>query len=291
MIKKLVFIICLLFVISCLGFTAEARQYDGLWFLGFNLHKDIFNDVQTRRAVAQAIDRKFITTRIFSEEVVPNGVIPPGMSGYDPAFRDVGYAPKKNKKLAGQTLVLLHTDGVKTVKAAQKIKKDLEAVGLKVKLQQAAYSNQDGWERELKSGRHHLFLMGYKNDAIETVFIGDKVSRLFHAPGCEKIPDADTQVIFGSYEEATSANYAPDALCQPKPMPKKDTPDLLNALFHSQGEANFTYYSNPRVDNLLDQLNQLDPVLSSLRLEKLKEANRLIVEDVPTVNLFYITRL
>jgi len=70
-----------------------------------------------------------------------------------------------------------------------------------------------------------------------------------------------------------------------------DTYALLQPLFHSSGNANFMFYSSKRVDTLLEQLEQIDVAVASAREPKLKEINEILVEDAPTVNLFYITKL
>jgi ABC-type transport system substrate-binding protein len=291
----------ILFLICNLSFgiysLAEAKEYDGLWFMGFNLHKDIFSDARVRQAVNYAIDRKYIAQRIMSEEVVPSGVIPPNMSGYDPQLKGYDYDVARAKKLlkaarySGGKLTLLHTDGVKTISIAKRIKKDLAMVGLEVSLKQMDYSDQEKWQKELESGRHHLFLMGYKITEMDKILIGDKLTKYFHVVGCEGIPSSDNQIIFGTYEEATAAGYIPDPVCKPQSSVKTDTYDLLNPLFRIQGSANFTFYSNDRVDALLDQILQIDPSLTRVRAVKYMEINRILQKDAPTVNLFYISKL
>jgi len=238
---------CLAVLISLAIFSiAYAKEYDGLFFMGFNLHKDVFNDKNVRYAVNYAIDRKYIANDIMSEEVVPNGIIPPGMEGYSPTLEGFSFDPKKAKKLLkkplGIELALLHTDGLKTVQIAEKIKSDLAAVGIKVKTKMVDYSDQDKWEAELKSGRHHLFLMGYKAGFID-------------------------------------------------PTAEVSTTDLIEPLFGSDGSANFTYYENQRVDNLINQVIQTDKAIAGLRQTKLLEINKIILKDAPTINLFYISKL
>lgn len=243
--------------ISILGFIilmfglispAHAKEYDGLFFMGFNLHKDVFNDKNVRYAINYAIDRKYIVQSIMSEEVVPAGMIPPGMTGYDKALKGLEYEPKKAKRLlknaSGTNLILLHTDGVKTIKIAEKIKKDLNAAGIKVTTRQVEYSDQAKWENELKSGRHHLFLMGYK----------------------------------AGFNDVTMEA-------------KIDSFDLLFPLFSSNGQANFTYYESRQVDNLFDQILVIDKAITDLRGEKLSKINKIVFNDAPSVNLFYIPKL
>jgi ABC-type oligopeptide transport system substrate-binding subunit len=68
---------------------ASAKGYDGVWFLGFNLNSPLFSDENAkpvRQAVAMAIDRDKIAKKIVGDDVVPVGIIPPGMEGYNPAL-------------------------------------------------------------------------------------------------------------------------------------------------------------------------------------------------------------
>ncbi len=258
--KILVIGICILFGICVLGFGywsfAEMKEYDGLWFLGFNMAKDIFGDKNgslVRQAINHAINRKRIV-EIIGDTNIPTGVIPIGMPGYDPELQGFPYNlslakslmlkagyPLNDKRL--KVLTLLHTDGKKTIEIAKWIKRDLINLGIDLTLKEVKYEEQEAWERELSSGKYHMLLMGYKATS------------------------------WGS-EEA-----------------KADTVKLLYPLFHSGGSANFTFYSNSRVDELLDQLESIDISLSSMREGKLKEINRVLLEDPPTVNLFYITKL
>src|SRR3989339_695187 len=160
-----------IFLISLCSLS-YASDYDGVWFLGFNLHKDIFSDLRVRQAVAYSIDRKQIV-KIVSDEVVPSSIIPPSFKEYDSSLPKYTYDTAKASQLlkaAGYTakdkslknLTLLHTDGVVTKKIAALIKKNLLKIGITVKLKEVEYDNPALWVKELKSGRHHMFLMGYK---------------------------------------------------------------------------------------------------------------------------------
>ena len=170
-------IIVILFVICHLSFVicslAQAKEYDGLWFLGFNLKQDVPAKKEIREAVAKSISIEFMVTKIISDEVVPGSIVPPGMDGYDKQI----LPPEKDLKLAAalikksgipqkklKNLVLLHTDGVKTIQIADLIKKDLWEVGIDIKLEKIAYAEQEKWAEALSSGKYDFFLMGYKSD-------------------------------------------------------------------------------------------------------------------------------
>lgn len=66
-----------------------------------------------------------------------------------------------------------------------------------------------------------------------------------------------------------------------------DPSNFLSVLLHSRqrGDNNNTFYSNPRVDALLDSADSL--LDSARRLELYREAERLIVADAPWVPLFH----
>ena len=108
---------------------------------------------------------------------------------------------------------------------------------MRVTLVQVSYRDENKWERELKSGKHQLFLMGYK---------------------AESVPDSVS---------------------------------LLEPLFRTGGTANFTGYSDPAIDMMLDQLSVIDPAMYQARELKLKEINKALYKDLPVLVLFYIEKL
>ncbi|MBU0573632.1 MAG: hypothetical protein KKH83_04055 [Candidatus Margulisbacteria bacterium] len=285
-----------------LSTTAFAAEYDGVFFMGFNTHKDIFEVREVRQAFNYAINREYIATEIASAEVAPTGIIPPGMLGYDEVLAGYPRDIKKAKQLmkeAGfsmsdsriKNISLLHTDGVKTRKMAQRIKEDLADIGVKVRLKEVDYADQEYWASELESGRHHLFLMGYKASALDAIYIGDKLMKVFHAVTCPELPPADRQQFLYSYEGAVVSGYRPCDVCKPQPERQPTTIDLLNPLFHTGGSANLTYYHNRKVDNLLDEAAGIDPTLTSALRPKYEEINSILQNDSITVNLFYIEKL
>ncbi|MBN3033334.1 MAG: hypothetical protein JW873_04495 [Candidatus Saganbacteria bacterium] len=238
---------------------ASAKEYDGIWFLGFNLRQPPFERPLVRQAAAVCLDAAAFTA-IMSEETVPAGFIPPGLAGHDPLLapyrRDPAYAKTLMKRagysLADQRLkklTLLHTDGIKTIAIAKEIKRELAALGMKLALVEVSYRDAARWQKELKSGRHQLFLMGYKADA--------------NAP----------------FSSAEALGRRPDSAA------------LLEPLFHSGGAANFSGYTNPEVDMLFDQLDVLSPALLGERELKLKAINGALYKELPGVVLFYIEKL
>ncbi|MCX5726624.1 MAG: ABC transporter substrate-binding protein [Candidatus Saganbacteria bacterium] len=283
---------------------AQAKEYDGVWFLGFNMEKDVFNGGSgklVRKAISLSVNKERIN-KIIGTEIIPTGIIPSGMPGFDPAQSGYQLNTKKAKTLmagAGysvmdkrlKNLTLLHTDGVKTIEIAKWIKRDLQVLGIDVQFVEVKYSDQTTWNNELKSGKYDMFLMGYKATPMGPLLVGDRDSKLFHTVDCPDIPIPEKQVLFDSYDEAVKAGYKPDEACSPKKDKEVDTYSLLDPLFHSYGEANFTFYRKGEVDRLLDQVSLIDISIKTSREEKFKEINKVLLEDPPVVPLFYITKL
>jgi len=298
--------ICILVLGNWSFCFAEAKQYDGIWFLGFNTHKDLFGDVNgkiVRQAVTIAIDRDKIAKRIIGDEVVPIGIIPPGMEGYDsslPAYSHDYKEAKKLMKSAGyslydkrlKTITLLHTDGVKTKEIVDEIKRDLINLGFDIQTTQVPYSNTAQWNKELSSGKYHLFVMGYKAGNLGQIFIGDKLTQLFHTFTCFRNSTNEADIAyFNRYEEAVKAGFSPCPVCKPQPEAEPKTLSLIQPLIYSEGTANFTFFRNKRMDILLEELSTMDESLKASRQDKFEEISRTIWEECPVVPLFYITKL
>jgi ABC-type transport system substrate-binding protein len=161
-----------------------AKEYDGIWFAGFNLNKTIFQGASgklIRQAFNFAVNRKDICTKIIDDETVPSSIIPPSMPGFDESIRGNRYDIKEAKKLmkkAGLTmndsrikeLFMVHTSGIKTIAIAQAIKLYLADIGVKINLVEMESEEQEKWQKELESGKYHLFLMGYKAEKPDDPF-------------------------------------------------------------------------------------------------------------------------
>jgi len=307
LIGKLVIVILFVICSFVIGHSfAYAKEYDGVWFLGFNQNKDLFGDENgkvVRQAVLIAIDRDKIAKKIIGDDTVPIGVIPPGMEGYDPELpayphsfgqakqmmKSVGY-PLYDKRL--KSITLLHTDGEKTKEIVNEIKRNLINIGFDILTTEIPYSDTVAWQKELASGKYHLFVMGYKAGNMGQIFIGDKATSTFHTFTCYKNPTNEADIAyFNKYSEAVEAGFSPDPICKPEPEKEPNTLALVQPLFYSEGEANFTRFSNRRADIVLEELSRLDASLKASRADKFEELGRIIWEESPIVPLFYITRL
>jgi ABC-type transport system substrate-binding protein len=304
MIGALIIVSC--FVLGASSFCfASAKQYDGVWFLGFNLKKDIFsgdNGKLVRQAVTMAVDRTRIATKIVGDDTVPVNIIPPGMEGYlslESYPHDYRQA-KTIMKRAGYTIAdkrlkaitLLHTDGEKTKQIVDEIKIDLINLGFDITTTQLSYSDTKTWQKELASGKYDLFVMGYKAGSVGEIFVGDKATNLFHTFTCFENTTIEADIVyFNHYDEAIKAGFTPDTVCKPQPEVVPGTIDLIKPLLYTEGEANMMRFSSKRVDILLEELSGLDPAMKASRSDRFEEISRIVWEECPVVPLFYITRL
>lgn len=232
MIKFWSLVLCLWSLVFGLWSPSYAAEYDGIWFLSFNLSTPPFNNIKVREAVSRCLDLHQIATQIASEESQPASFIPPGMGGYDGTIKSFKQNLKFAKRLMQdanylpnnsilKNLTLLHTNGVKTIAIAKKIQFDLKQIGLSLKLIEMDSLNEEKWGYELASKKYSLFLMGFKGDSPS---------------------------------------------------------ELLGPLFKTNGEANFSGYSNLTFDRQLEQAAN-------------QGLNRTLYKDLPAILLFYIEKL
>jgi oligopeptide transport system substrate-binding protein len=71
-----------------------------LYYIGFNTAEPPFDDVNVRRAFCQAVDKEHIVNVILRDMVnVADGILPPGMPGYNEALEGLDYDVEEAKAL------------------------------------------------------------------------------------------------------------------------------------------------------------------------------------------------
>ncbi len=69
-------------------------------YLGFNFSKPPFDDVNIRRAFSKAVDKDKLASLVFRDMVQPaDGILPPGMPGFNKNLADLGYDINKAREL------------------------------------------------------------------------------------------------------------------------------------------------------------------------------------------------
>ena len=209
-----------------------------------------FNDARVRRALSYAIDRARIASYSTGRVSVAKGVLPKGVSSYNPDLKGYAHNPKRARALLkeanyrddpGNPIPLIYSNGNDAPyygKAALSIQADLKNIGMTVSLAPMRYSDLKAKAGTRGVGGARLALMGWNQD----------------------YPDP--------------ANY-------------------LDPLFNSRSitptsSLNRSFYSNARVDSLLDAGLKMPP--GPARLKRYSEAESLIVADAPVVFLHHFQR-
>ncbi|MFH1826166.1 MAG: ABC transporter substrate-binding protein [bacterium] len=238
--------------------SASEPTYDGIWFLGFNLENEVFRDVRVRQAVNQIIKKDNIQ-EIVSAEAVPIGVIPPGMLGYDPELKPVEYSLKEARSLMKKAGLPLADERLKNITL-------LHTDGVKTRAIVERLTN------DLSNAGIKVYALEMRYSATDE--------------WAEELIDGDFDIFLMGFKADIEKLYTEEAS-----TPTIDSYGLVEPLFGSSGEANFTGYRNADVDLLLYQLAGLNKVLTSERHEKLQEINDILYQDLPVIPLFYIEQL
>jgi ABC-type transport system substrate-binding protein len=251
------FLICS-FVI-CHSSFALAKEYDGIWFMGMNLRNDLFKSLDVRKAVNLAIDKESIVSKIVSAESTPLSIIPPGMLGYDPDLTYPVEGLKEAKALMRKAGYPMNDQRLKSLKL-------LHTDG--VKTVAIAQQIQD----DLKN-------IGMKVELVEVSYKDEE-------KWASELASGKYDFFLMGYKAGIEQLFATE-----EASVMVDSYNLIEPLFKTGGQANFTGYSNAEVDKRLKQLSGLDMALKSERHKKLKEINQMLFEDHPIVVLFYIEKL
>jgi oligopeptide transport system substrate-binding protein len=81
----------------------ETVSFD-FFYLAFNTEEEPFDDPLVRKAFAQAIDKEALVEVVLLDlAVIANGVIPPGIPGFDEAFAGIPYDPEAAAETLAQS--------------------------------------------------------------------------------------------------------------------------------------------------------------------------------------------
>lgn len=77
----------------------EAESLD-VYYIGFNAEEPPFDNPDVRRALHMAVDKELLANTILNELVTPaDGILPPGLPGYNPDLEGVPYDPEAAREL------------------------------------------------------------------------------------------------------------------------------------------------------------------------------------------------
>ena len=207
------------------------------FYIGFNATKPPFDDANIRRAFSQAIDKDKLVSLVFKGMVQrADGILPPGMPGYNEALQGLGYDIDKAKELIAQSsygdVSGLPPITITTMGWGGPIEADLEAIvyqwrqnlGVEVKVRQLEPGR---FLYNLKEEKDEMYSLGWiadyphPQDFLDILFhsgadnnygeySNPEVSALLEAAGVE----GDSELSLALYQQAEQKLVA-DAACLP----------------------------------------------------------------------------
>ena len=154
--------------------TVELYRYPelSLSFLGLNAAAPPLDNLDVRRAIAHAIDRKALVDESPELRREAVGVLPPGLSGYSPEFKALEHDPQKARRLLaaagypeGRGLPPIElasaSKSASAQRVTQRIRDDLAEVGIHVELVPVSWAEMG---ERLANGTAGMFLLGWVAD-------------------------------------------------------------------------------------------------------------------------------
>lgn len=144
------------------------------YYIGFNTTKPPFDDADIRRAFSQAIDKDKLVSLVFRDMMQPaNGILPPGMPGYNEALSGLDFDIAGAKELIASSMYgdvsQLPPITITTMGQGGAISSDLEAIinewrhnlGVEVKVRQL---EPERFLYHLMEEKDEMFYMGWVAD-------------------------------------------------------------------------------------------------------------------------------
>lgn len=137
----------------------------GGYYLGLNVRSPSLEDIALRRAISRAINRRAITTTAFDGIMQPpRGIVPAGMPGFDANVckRLCTYSPAIARRLVSKagakrkTITLAFDRGNGHARIARLVRRQLETVGLNVRLRSFAFPAYIRFLREERQAIYRL---------------------------------------------------------------------------------------------------------------------------------------
>ncbi|MDP9068918.1 MAG: peptide ABC transporter substrate-binding protein [Actinomycetota bacterium] len=147
--------------------TGGFQPFLASYYYGFNLRSKALGDIRLRKAINRAIDRNEISTSIYKGTMTPpRGIVPAGMPGFQENICAVmcRYSPGVSRKLVKslskkeRKVVVEFTKGDPHDDVARLVRRDLEEVGLQVKVRSFPFSK---YLRRLRDQQQSVYRLGW----------------------------------------------------------------------------------------------------------------------------------
>ena len=149
--------------------TLNLYRADGLGieFLGFNVQKAPFDQLNVRKAITQAIDRKAILEGVFQNSgMLANSPMSPKVFGYSDDVKPYDYDLEKAKALLqeagleGLKVTITTNDRKERINAAEVVQSQLKKIGIEAEVEVLEWG---AYIEALNNGEHEMFVGGWGN--------------------------------------------------------------------------------------------------------------------------------
>lgn len=210
------------------------------YYIGFNITKPPFDDVNIRRAFSHAIDKDKLVSLVYRDMVQrADGILPPGMPGFNEDLLGLDYDVNKAKQLIKES-----------------------KYGDVSNLPPITITTQ-GWGGLISGGLEAIIHEWRQNLGVEV-----KVRQI------EPI-----RFLYHLKEEKDEIYYMGWIADYPHPQ------DFLEILFHTGSDNNYSEYSNPVIDAIMDEASIELDYNQSLALYQ--QAEQMLVTDAACLPLWF----
>ena len=154
--------------------NVEVQKKDGtpVYYLGFNMKKEPFNDPKFREAIAHAVDREAYVNQLGGLGIQNDSIIGPKVFGYSEEAKDAGYAfdPEKAKQMledngyGSQKITLLAANTGNYMKMAEIVQAQLSDVGLDVSIESMEWGT---FLDTTTQGNFEMTFLGWSNSTAD----------------------------------------------------------------------------------------------------------------------------
>jgi peptide/nickel transport system substrate-binding protein len=149
--------------------TLNLYRADGLGieFLGFNVQKAPFDQLEVRKAITQAVDRQALLEGVFQNSgMLADSPMSPKVFGYSDAVRPYHYDVESAKALLKEAgleeleVTITTNDRKERINVAEVVQSQLQKVGIKAKVEVLEWG---AYIEALNNGEHQMFVGGWGN--------------------------------------------------------------------------------------------------------------------------------
>ncbi|WP_430790356.1 ABC transporter substrate-binding protein [Virgibacillus flavescens] len=154
------------------GVEVQKSEGTRVSYLGFNMDKAPFNELEFRQAVAYGVDQEAYVEQLNGLGIYNESIIGPKVFGYNEEAKDAGYAFDKDKAAqmieengySGQKVTLLVANRDNYMKMAEIVQAQLTEIGLEVEIETMEWAT---FLETSSKGNYEMTFLGWSNSTAD----------------------------------------------------------------------------------------------------------------------------